>query len=428
MPAFIEMPKLSDTMTEGTLVAWRKSVGDRVEVGEIVAEIETDKAVMEMEAFDEGVLEQILVHEGETVHIGQRLAVIAQADDSATTAAATSGPAAGSRKTSARHAAIVKQPAPDDRARQHSPGSIEAPPTGDSAVPPVRHRASPLAKHLAQSAGVPLASLTGTGPGGRIVAQDVRDAATEGDRRGPLHSAVIPALPATAADRRLPLTPMRRAIADRLRASKQQIPHFYVQLEIDAGELVRFRAHANASMAKVRLEKLTLNGLLLKAAAAAAIRVPRINAAFAEDSIIEYGEVHLAFAVALEDGLVTPVIRGAQKLSLLQISAAVKDLAERARSRGLAPRDYQGGTLTVSNLGASGVEHLQAIITPPQPAILSVGAVTKKPVLNANDEIVVGHRLSLGLSADHRVIDGAAAAQYLNELRLLLEHPPLLLF
>ncbi|HYQ92539.1 MAG TPA: dihydrolipoamide acetyltransferase family protein, partial [Candidatus Competibacteraceae bacterium] len=236
----------------------------------------------------------------------------------------------------------------------------------------------------------------------------------------------MPAPVLGAADKRIPLSGMRKVIAERLLASKTQIPHFYLHIEVDAGELVRLRGQVNAAMDKAGLGKLTINDLILKAAVMAAVRVPRINAAFTGDGIIEYAQVHLALAVAVDEGLVTPVVREAQKKSLREISAAVKDLANRARAKKLKPDEYQGGTLTVSNLGSYGIESFFAVINPPQAAILSVGAIVRKPVVNTEGQVVAGERMGIGLSADHRVVDGAIGAQYLAQLRQLLENPMLL--
>jgi pyruvate dehydrogenase E2 component (dihydrolipoamide acetyltransferase) len=220
---------------------------------------------------------------------------------------------------------------------------------------------------------------------------------------------------------------MRKVIADRLLASKTQIPHFYLHIEVDAGEMVHLRSQVNAAMEKAAMGKLTINDFILKAAVMAAVRVPRVNAAFAGDAIIEYANVHLAVAVAVDEGLVTPVIREAERKSLREISEAVKDLANRARTKRLKPDEYQGGTLTVSNLGSYGIESFSAIVNPPQSVILSIGAIVRKPVVNAAGQITVGERMTIGLSADHRVVDGAVAAQYLAQLRQLLENPTLLL-
>jgi pyruvate dehydrogenase E2 component (dihydrolipoamide acetyltransferase) len=288
-------------------------------------------------------------------------------------------------------------------------------------------KASPLAKKIAASKGVDLGGVSGTGPGGRVVAKDVESAPAGTTRSAAPAAAPVASMPAGAGDQKIALSGMRRVIAERLLASKTQLPHFYLNIEVDAGPMMKARAELNTAMEAAGGPKLTVNDFVLKAVVAAAVKVPAVNASFADDSIIQYGGVHLSVAVAVEEGLVTPVIRDAQKKSLREISEAVKDLATRARGKKLKPDEYQGGTITVSNLGAYGIESFSAIINPPQAAILSIGAIVKKPVVNAKDEIVVGQRMSIGLSADHRVVDGAVGATYLGELRKLLENPTLML-
>lgn len=424
MLSYIEMPKLSDTMTEGTVVKWRKAVGDSVETGDVVAEIETDKAVMELESFVEGTLNQIYVPEGGKARIGQKLAALA---------------APGQEEAPRQPEGQTEQPLPTPSPVQPQPSAVPEPrlePAKPTTEPSAhRVKASPLARKLATASGVDLGLVKGSGPGGRIVARDVESAAAKKQIEAPSGSVpAIPSPPPAAApstmgvgDKRIPLSGMRKVIADRLLASKVQIPHFYLHIEVDAGELVRLRTQANAAMEKAGLGKLTITDFILKAAVMAAVRVPRVNASFAGDAIIEYAGVQLAVAVAVEEGLVTPVIRDAQKKSLREISEAVKDLANRARTKKLKIDEYQGGTLTVSNLGSYGVESFSAIINPPQAAILSVGAIIKKPVVDATGQIVARERMTVGLSADHRVVDGAIGAQYLAQLRQLLENPTLLL-
>ena len=259
-----------------------------------------------------------------------------------------------------------------------------------------------------------------------MVAKDLESAPAQAPRAATASAPILPG-PLPEGAKRIPLSGMRKIIAERLLASKTQIPHFYLNIEVDAGNLMRMRAQVNAPLEKAGAGKLTINDFILKAVVAAAVKVPRVNASYAGDAIIEYPDVHLSVAVAVEDGLVTPVVRAAQNKSLRQISEAVKDLATRARTKKLKPEEYQGGTLTVSNLGSYGIDNFFAVINPPQAIILAIGAIVKKPVVNAQDEIVPGHRLAIGLSADHRVVDGAIGAQYLAELRLLIENPALML-
>jgi len=427
MPLPIEMPKLSDTMTEGTLVKWRKKVGDPVEMGDVIAEIETDKATMEMEAFDDGTLAEIYIQEGEKVAVGQQIALLALAGDKPGDVAAKPSAPAPAKAASAAKAAPAAPAAP-------------AP---EPAVP-VSHgpvKASPLARKIAAARGVDLTRITGTGPGGRIIERDItsappstgKPAAAPAKRPTPATGApaaaipAIPPIPAGPNDRVIPLTGMRRVIAERLVASKSTIPHFYLQIEADAEPLLKLRAEINATAESSGRGKLTVNDLILKAVASAIARVPKVNAAWAGDSVIEYAAVHLSVAVAVDDGLVTPVLRDASSKSLREISEAVKDLATRARTKKLKPEEYQGGTFTVSNLGAYGIESFFAIVNPPQSAILSVGAAVKKPVVNAAGQIVPGQRISIGLSCDHRVVDGALGSQFLGELRGFIESPALML-
>ena len=430
MPITIEMPKLSDTMTEGTVVKWIKKVGDTIAVGDILAEVETDKATMEMEAFDEGVLAEIYVQDGGKVQVGQKLAILV-AKGEKLRPDGTASPPANKAETTAPDApeapaeGKTAAAAPTQRNSESAPEEYK----GDNRI-----KASPLAKKVATEMGVDLGSVQGSGPGGRIVRDDVVAAAQAPAPKKEAPSQptapVAPKVPAfvpALEDKKIPLSGMRKTIAARLFESKTTIPHFYLQAEIDAEPLATLRHAVNAAAEPAGLGKLTVNDFILKATAVAATRVPLANAAFAGDSIIQFAGVQLACAVAVEEGLVTPVIREAQKKSISQISAAVKDLAARARSKKLKPEEYQGGTITVSNLGSYGVEQFYAIINPPQSVIVSVGAIVKKPVLNAAGQIVPGQRIVLGLSCDHRVVDGAVGAQFLAELKRFLETPTLLL-
>ena len=294
----------------------------------------------------------------------------------------------------------------------------------------VRVKASPLARKIADARGVRLDNLKGTGPGGRIIAFDVENAPLGGGKgssttlAGESSVATIRPTPiAGMPETKIPLSGMRRVIAERLLASKTQIPHFYLSIEINAAPMMSFRKEFNSAGGA----KITFNDIALAAVARAAMLQPKVNAAFAGESIIQYGSVNLSVAIAVEDGLVTPVLRDAQNLTLQQISAAVKDLATRARDKKLKPEEYAGGTITVSNLGSYGVEQFFAIVNPPQAAILAIGAIVKKPIVNDRDEIEVGQRMTITISGDHRVVDGAVAAEYMGALRKLLEAPSLLL-
>jgi len=411
----ITMPKLSDTMLEGTLVKWLKKAGDKIEIGDVIAEVETDKATMEMEAFEEGVITELVVPEGGVVKVGAVLAVLN-----------------GDGKPSAKPAKKAEPvAAPAKVAAPSSPKPLSPVTPKPRAVPSangLRVKASPLAKKIAAERGIDLSGVSGSGPGGRILVADVPESGAAPVARGAAPALAKIEVTSSADDKRIPLSGMRRTIAERLLASKTQIPHFYLSVEIDAAPLAQLRKDINTASEVSGGPKVTINDFVLLATARAAAQHPNVNAAFAGDAIVEYASVNLSVAIAVEDGLITPVIRNANRLALREISAAVKDLAARARGKKLKPDEYQGGTITVSNLGAFGVENFYAIINPPQAAILAVGAIMKKPVVNAQDQIVAGQRMSLGLSGDHRVVDGAAGAAFLATLKKSLESPATLLF
>jgi pyruvate dehydrogenase E2 component (dihydrolipoamide acetyltransferase) len=426
----IEMPKLSDTMTEGTVIKWHKQVGDSVEVGDVLAEIETDKATMEMEAFDDGTITEILVPAGEKAVIGGILAVLDGDSDAAPSSAApatTSAAAAPSTAPAAAKAAVPAAPVSND-------GS--------------RIKASPLARKIAAEKGVELQGISGTGPAGRIVKNDVEAASSSPKKSADATAAsalaaavkskaTAPSVPAAApaqaiipvakdGDERIELSSMRKVIASRLLTSKVTIPHFYLHVEADATPLMTLRQQVNEQAEKTHGNKYSVNDFILKAVINAAQTVPAINASFAGDHIVKFKHIGLSVAIAVEDGLVTPVIKQAETQSLLAISKAVKDFAVRAKDKKLKPDEFDGGTITVSNLGAWGIESFDAIVNPPQAAILSVGAAIEKPVVK-NGQIVPGLRMNLGLSADHRVVDGAVAAQFLSEVKKLIEQPAMML-
>ncbi len=447
MPIAIEMPKLSDTMTEGTLVRWIKKVGDNIEVGDVLAEVETDKATMEMEAFDEGVLAEIYVQDGNKVEVGQKLALLVGKGEKIGSEGEPTAPenkTAPAKKEEQPAAAPPKETAkelPKEQAKAEEPAATEEKqelPPAERAVDS-RIKASPLAKKVASEMGIDLGTIQGSGPGGRIVREDVVAASKSSSPRQPASAPPVgPKQPSAAPkqppifvpaleDKKIPLSGMRKTIAARLFESKTTIPHFYLLSEIDAEPLTILRQTINTAAETAGIAKLTVNDFVLKATAIAASRVPLANAAFGGDSIIQFANVQLACAVAVEEGLVTPVIREAQKKSISQISAEIKDLASRARSKKLKPEEYQGGTITVSNLGGYGVEQFYAIINPPQAVIVSVGTIVKKPVLNAAGQVVPGQRIILSVSCDHRVVDGAVGAQFLAELKRFLENPTLML-
>jgi pyruvate dehydrogenase E2 component (dihydrolipoamide acetyltransferase) len=420
MPVNIDMPKLSDTMTEGTLIKWHKKVGDRVEIGDVIAEVETDKATMEMEAFDEGVISEILVAEGGKANVGSVLAVL----DGEGSGAPASTPAPAAQPA----AAPASAPAPVQAVAQ--PAAVAA--SGE------RLKVSPLARKIAGEQGIDLATVAGSGPAGRIVKKDLANAsgakpsaapakppaAAPVSAPAPISNAIMPV--AKEGDQTVELSSMRKVIASRLLASKQTIPHFYLHVEVDAAPLMALRKQVNDQATQTHGNKYTVNDFILKAVINACQTVPAVNASFAGDKVINFKHVGMSVAIAVEDGLVTPVIKEAETKSLLQISREVKDFAVRAKDKKLKPAEFDGGTITVSNLGAWGIESFDAIVNPPQAAILSVGAAIEKPVVKSG-QIVPGLRMNLGLSCDHRVVDGAVAAQFLSEIKKLIEQPALML-
>ena len=454
MPITIDMPKLSDTMTEGILIKWHKKVGDSVEIGDILAEIETDKATMEMEAFDDGTITSILIQEGQKAPIGSVLAIL-------NGTAGTPAPPSPTLVTPPPPAASMPSP------QAATPPAVQTPPVTDSAD---RIKVSPLARKLAEELGIDLATLTGSGPGGRIVKEDVEaaaalpapsakagastlptatavpapsaEAAAAAALSAAIRSRIAPPAPAPApppspapqaivpvvtdADETTPLSNLRKIIASRLTTSKQTIPHFYLHLEADAAPLTSLRRLVNDQTAHSHGNKYSLNDFVLLAVVNAARTFPGVNSSLADDAIIRFRHIGLAVAISVDDGLVTPVIKQAETKSLLTISREVKDLATRAKQRKLRPDEFDGGTITVSNLGAWGIESFDAIINPPQAAILSIGAAVEKPVVK-DGQVVPGLRMNIGLSCDHRIVDGTLGAQFLAEVKRLIEHPAMML-
>ncbi len=428
MPKIIEMPKLSDTMTEGTLAKWMVKEGDAVSNGQPIADVETDKATMEMTSFFDGVLHKLLAKAGDKIPLGAPMAVVLEEGEEAPgnidELIASAAPAPAAEKSEKKEAAGGKRPAGSSLLPK-APSASRRP--ARAAANGARVKASPLARKVADELGVDLSQLEGTGPGGRIVRADV-EAAPKGGAGGRA-AAATPAIRPVAGpeDERVPTSTMRNIIAERLLASKTQIPHFYLQIDIDAEPLMDFRAQLNATAEKNGGNKYTFNDFVLKSVIRAAQIVPAINAAWDGDAIVKFKSVGLSVAIAVEDGLVTPVIKEAEKKTLLEISAAVKDMAGRAKNKKLTPDEFNGGTITVSNLGAYGIDQFSAIINPPQAAILSVGSIRNTPIVNDKGAVVAGKRMWLGLSGDHRVVDGAVAATFLAEMKKLLENPALML-
>jgi pyruvate dehydrogenase E2 component (dihydrolipoamide acetyltransferase) len=456
----IQMPKLSDTMTEGTLVAWKKKKGDQVSAGEVLAEIETDKATMEWESPEDGTLAEIYVQEGGKVNVGDKIAFIGGEGEEAPKQEEKEKPQKAEEpkaeeekkeeKAEPKKEAAKKEPEEKEekRKKEEKPKKpkeeeekkaaaskaekkAEAEEPEPKIVKPeeARVKASPVARRIAAELGVDLSSVKGSGPEGRVTETDVRAAAKI--------KTLEPARPRAGRDRdegvpaptsaRIQLSGMRKIIAQRLVESLGPVPHFYLTIEINAGPLMEAREELKSAGEGEDAAKITVNDFVLKAAVMAAVKVPRVNASFDNDAIVQYADVDLGVAVAIEDGLLTPVIRAAQDKSLREISALAKDLAHRARNKRMKPEEFQGGTFTVSNLGGMGIDSFSAVINPPQGFILAVGKVTKTPVVDDCDQVMVGHRMSITMSCDHRAIDGALGAEYLKELRHLLENPALLM-
>ncbi len=454
MANIIEMPKLSDTMTVGTLAKWLKKEGDAVKSGDMLAEVETDKATMELESFFDGVLLKIFAPDGSQVALGAPLCAIGAAGEKidapagkapAAPAAAKpteSSPAPGKETTDAKsEAKPAAAPPPEAKPSSNGNGDAKSAPAAPARAEGERVKISPLARKLATEKKIDPAQVKGSGPGGRIVQADVLAFEKSGGAKAPAASAgkpggPVPSGPSAFAkgpvqeERVVPVSNMRGAIARRLLESKTQLPHFYVEIEIDAAPLLALREQLNTGLEKEGV-KLSVNDFILKASAEALRRVPQVNgswevAASGQAQIHYFPAAHVSFAVAIEDGLITPVIRDTHLKSVFQISVEAKSLGKRAKEKKLAPAEFTGGTFCVSNLGMMGIPKFSAIINPPNAAILAVGTTVKKPVVK-NDAIVIGHTMTLTLSCDHRVVDGAVGAQFLGALKLLLESPALLL-
>jgi len=425
MANIIDMPKLSDTMTVGTLIKWLKKEGDVIKSGDMLAEVETDKATMELESFFDGTLLKLFVPAGSQVAVGAPLCAIGKAGEAVEVPSGAAKPAA---KTPAAPApAAAASPAPSAKA----PAATAAP-----ALAPVIHQGrikiSPLAKKLAAELGVDAARVPASGPGGRIVRADILAAQKGGQASAsaaPKGSSFF-ASSGPVEDKVIALTNMRATIARRTQESKVQAPHIYLEVEADATPLLELRSQLNTALEKEGV-KLSVNDFILKACGNALRKVPMVNASYETDqsgqgSILVHGAVNVSFAVAIEDGLITPVVRDTSGKSLFEVSSEAKSLAKLARDKKLQPAQYTGGTFCVSNMGMLGIDRFCAIINQPNAAILAVGGTVKKPVV-VNDQIVIGQRMSLTLSCDHRVLDGAIGAQFLAALKELIEKPALLL-
>ena len=461
--AEVTMPRLSDTMEEGTIASWLKKPGDAVSKGEVIAQIETDKATMDLTAFEAGTLQEILAPEGSTVQIGKPVARIGSGAGASSSSSSGSGSGSGSKVAPAAPSESAAPPAAEPT-EQRAPTAADAPATDSAAnaraelrrspesrttEPPPRGadgtaapdtaqaepqrspesngkvRASPVARHIAAEHGLDLSQIQGTGPQGRVIRSDV-EAALSNAGTAPQAEAQAPQpteqqKQPTEGDQKVQLSQMRRTIARRMAESTRTVPHFFLTVTVDATELVKLRKQITEQGIKV-----SFNDLVVKAAATALRKMPDVNVSFAEDSLIKHAQVHIGIAVATDRGLIVPVIRDVDKKPLSQIAQEARDLAEKAQTGKLQPNDYTGGTFTVSNLGMFGIEQFNAVINLPEAAILAVGAILKEPAEHQG-EIALRDRMRLTLSVDHRALDGATGARYLQVLKDLLEKPLLLL-
>jgi|SRR5579859_454348 len=434
MAKVLEMPKLSPTMTEGQLTVWHKKEGDAVGIDDLLAEVETDKATMEFRSFDKGTMLKLLVPTGSQVLLGQPVAILGSPGEDisklvpAGNAAPPTAPAAP---------APAAAPAPPPAAAKPAP-AVAPPPAAQAAGAPApaspaveprdgRVRASPYVRKIAREREIDLGDVAGSGPRGRIVARDLDKLPSVPPAQPGVHALA----PRADADEVRPLSMMRKTIARRLTESKQTVPHFYLAIDVDAAPISRIREQINDDLAASAPRngapeqtplKVSVNDLLIKACAIGLLRVPECNASFTPEAILLHRRVDISVAVAIPDGLVTPVVRNADKKSIVTIAQEVRDLAGRAKSKKLRPEEMTDGTFSISNLGMFGIDSFAAVINPPEGAILAVGKIRQEPVV-WEGAVVPGQRLALTLSCDHRVVDGAVGARFLAELRGLIERP-----
>jgi pyruvate dehydrogenase E2 component (dihydrolipoamide acetyltransferase) len=413
MAEIVRMPRLSDTMTEGTVATWLKKKGDKVSEGDVLAEIETDKATMEFEAFQEGVLLHIGVPEGETAPVDSILAILGEKGEDISAILEKEGEGNDASAEADEDHATEKDSASKTEEKLAS-SEVAPAEKEDSETSDGRIKASPLAKKMAEDKGIDLNGISGTGEGGRIVKRDIDN--YKPDSKPATQSAAIQVPQGETVD--TPVNNMRKTIARRLAESKFTAPHFYLTLEIDMDAAIEARKAMNAADDV----KVSFNDMVIKATALALRKHPAVNSAWLGDKIRQYGYVNIGVAVAVEDGLLVPVVRNADYKGLQQINAEVKDFAEKARNKKLQPQDWEGNTFTISNLGMFGIEEFTAIINPPDACILAVGGIIEKPVVK-NGQIVPGNRMKVTLSCDHRVVDGATGAAFLQTLKSYLEQP-----
>ncbi len=449
MPINILMPALSPTMEKGNLAKWLKKEGDKVKSGDVIAEIETDKATMEVEAVDEGTIAKILVPEGtQDVPVNDIIAVLAGDGEDVKAAGAASAPAAKPAEAPAPKPAVAAPaPAAAPAAKPAAPAPQAAAPAPQAAAPQANGHArvfsSPLARRLAKEAGIEIGRINGSGPHGRIVARDVEEAKSGKGLKAPAAApAAGPSVAPSMSDKQIlalfepgsyevvPHDGMRRTIAQRLTASVQTVPHFYLTMDCDIGKLLAAREEINAAATKDKekkpLYKLSVNDFVIKAMAIALQRIPNCNVSWTESGMLKHKHSDIGVAVAMPGGLITPIIRKAETKSLSTISSEMKDFAARARSRKLKPDEYQGGTTAVSNLGMYGIKDFTAVINPPHATILAVGTSEERAVVR-NGKIEAAHIMSVTLSCDHRAVDGALGAELIGAFKMLIENPVMMM-
>jgi pyruvate dehydrogenase E2 component (dihydrolipoamide acetyltransferase) len=430
MATKVIMPKLSPTMEEGQISRWLKKEGDKVSLGEPLAEIDTDKATMEMQALTNGVLRKIIINEGQSAPLGQLIAIIAEPNEDITSLMSEAPAAAPAKQEPPKQEQQkpAEPPPPQPQAKAAAASVAPAPrPVGNgqpraASADSGRMIVSPLAARMAAEAGIDLRSLQGSGPGGRIIKRDIEAAISQPKAAPSFPRAVgagqIPQIGASAY-RDEPASEIRKTIARRLVTSLGPVPHFFLTAEIEMDRAAEMRRGINALDPDL---KISINDVIIKVAAAALVQHPEVNASFQEKVVRYYERADIGVAVAIEDGLITPVVRAADQKSLSQIAAEVRELAERARSRRLKPEEYTGATFSISNLGMFGIDEFTAVINPPEGAILAVGAMSAKPVVRDN-EIVIRQMMRVTMSCDHRVIDGATGAKFLQTFKKILENP-----
>ncbi|NVB42627.1 2-oxo acid dehydrogenase subunit E2 [Pseudenhygromyxa sp. WMMC2535] len=438
MATVVELPRLSDTMEEGVVAKWRVAVGDKVKRGQVIAEIETDKATMEFESFDSGTVLVLVAEEGETLPLGAAIAVLGKPGEDPSEALAAAGASAGQAGASE---AKAESAAPEPESK---PAQAEAPATEAKAEAPAprdepvsidpderRIPASPVARRLAREHDLELSAIEGSGPHGRVIKADVEKAAASGTAKKAAGGATAGSYSGevdgwgrpyvSRPDESMRLSQMRKTIAKRMTAAKQDAPHYYLTVDVDMGEAATFRASYNRAI-EAHGRKISFNDLIVKATARALRAFPAVNVSWNGGQPVRRGDVHVGVAVAVDDGLVVPVIRFADQKSLEAISAESREFAKRARDKQLRPEEMSGGTFSVSNLGMFGIESFSAVINPGEPGILAVGAIEARPVV-VDGELVIRQRMKMTISADHRVTDGAVAARWLGLVKRYLENP-----